>query len=136
LATTESQYKFEYARQEPPEEFDWVLCTCDLNKKYKALVDKEIGDEVIEQRGSQRLETLHTILEKPGVLGRKRLQPEVIYGLLSELYLTFKCLNLTIFIPSKIGYSRNTLKRLFRALVLTQVYDLAKKTFYMLQKKK
>ncbi|KAM0915362.1 hypothetical protein ACQ4PT_010903 [Festuca glaucescens] len=77
LATTESQYKFEYARQEPPREFDWILCTCDLNKKYKAVVDKEIGDEVIDNRGSKRLETLHNILENPGVLGRKRLQPEV-----------------------------------------------------------
>jgi hypothetical protein len=126
LATTESQYKFEYARHEPPEEFDWILCTCDLNKKYNALVDKEIRDEVIEHRGSKRLETLHTILEKPGVFGRKRLQHEVIYDLLLEFYLMFKCLNFTIFITYKIGYSCNTLKILFHALVIAQVYDLAK----------
>lgn len=79
MATAESEYKFEYARQEPSKEFDWILCTCDLNKKYKAAVKSEIGDEDIENRGSKRLETVHKILEKPGILGRKGLQPEVIY---------------------------------------------------------
>jgi hypothetical protein len=142
LATTESQYKFEYASHEPPEEFDWTLCTCDLNKKYKALVD-EIGDEDIEHRGSKRLETIHKILENPGVLGCKRLQPEVIYALLLQFYVMFKCRNLTIFITPKIVFFCNILK-IFRAfneqhkfwrLETTQVYDLDKNLFICCQKK-
>uniref|UniRef100_A0A0D9XNS7 Peptidase C1A papain C-terminal domain-containing protein n=1 Tax=Leersia perrieri TaxID=77586 RepID=A0A0D9XNS7_9ORYZ len=71
IATTESLYKYSYASQNPPENFNIVLDVQDMFKKYKEECGHYLGEEPEGQglRGLKRVDTALKVLKNHGVIG-------------------------------------------------------------------